>query len=51
MCYYPLYYGHGSRNLPCLDNRVQKVSRRGFTLIEIMIVGGNHWDSIRRGGA
>jgi general secretion pathway protein G len=38
MCYYPLYYGHGSRNLPCSDNRVQKVSRRGFTLIEIMIV-------------
>jgi general secretion pathway protein G len=38
MCYYPLYYGHGSRNLPCSDNGVQKVSRRGFTLIEIMIV-------------
>jgi len=38
MCYYPLYYGHGSRNLPCSDNLVQKVSRRGFTLIEIIIV-------------
>ena len=38
MCYYPLYYGHGSRKLQCSDNGVQKVSRRGFTLIEIMIV-------------
>ena len=38
MCYYSLYYGHGSCNLPCSDNLVQKVSRRGFTLIEIMIV-------------
>ena len=38
MSYYPLYYRHGSCNLPCSDNLVQKVSRRGFTLIEIMIV-------------
>lgn len=38
MCYYPLYYGNGSRKLPCSDNRVQKVGRCGFTLIEIMIV-------------
>ncbi|RZB38149.1 MAG: general secretion pathway protein G [Desulfobacteraceae bacterium Eth-SRB2] len=38
MCYYPLYYGHGSRKLQCSDNGIQKVSRRGFTLIEIMIV-------------
>jgi general secretion pathway protein G len=38
MCYYSLYYGHDSRNLPCSDNRVQKVGRRGFTLVEIMIV-------------
>jgi len=41
MSYYPLYYGHGSCNLPCSDNLVQlvqKVCRRGFTLIEIMIV-------------
>ena len=38
MSYYPLYYRHGSCNLPCSDNLVQKVSHRGFTLIEIMIV-------------
>jgi len=38
MSCYPFYYGHGSCNLPCSDNLVQKVSRRGFTLIEIMIV-------------
>ena len=37
MCYYPLYYGNGSRKLPCSDNRVQKLSPRGFTLIEIII--------------
>jgi len=38
MCYYPLYDGHGSRKLPCSDNRIQKLSPRGFTLIEIIIV-------------
>jgi general secretion pathway protein G len=38
MCYYPLYYGHDSCNLPCSDNLVQKMGRRGFTLIEIIIV-------------
>jgi general secretion pathway protein G len=38
MSYYPLYCGHGSCNLACSDNLVQKVCRRGFTLIEIMIV-------------
>ena len=38
MCYYPLYFGHGSRKLPCSDNLVQKIGRRGFTLIEIIIV-------------
>lgn len=38
MSYYPMYYGHGSCNLPCSDNLVQKVSRCGFALIEIMIV-------------
>ena len=35
---YPLYYGHGSCNLPCSDNLPQNIDRRGFTLIEIMIV-------------
>ena len=38
MWYYPMYDGHGSRNLPCSDNWLQKIGRRGFTLIEIMIV-------------
>jgi general secretion pathway protein G len=38
MCRYLFYYGHGSCNVPCSDNLVQKTSCRGFTLIEIMIV-------------
>jgi len=38
MCYYPLYHGHGSRNVPCSNDVDQKVCSRGFTLIEIMIV-------------
>ncbi|MGD8771049.1 MAG: prepilin-type N-terminal cleavage/methylation domain-containing protein [Desulfobacterales bacterium] len=38
MCCYPFYYGHGSCNLPCSDNLIQKTSCRGYTLIEIMIV-------------
>jgi len=38
MCCYPFYYGHGSCNLPCSDNLIQKTSCRGYTLIEIMII-------------
>ncbi len=38
MSYYPLDYGHGSCNLPCSDNLVQKGCPRGITLIELMIV-------------
>ena len=38
MCHYPLYHGHGSRNVPCSNDVDQKVCSRGFTLIEIMIV-------------
>jgi general secretion pathway protein G len=35
---YPLYYENGLKNSPCSENSVQKINRRGFTLIEIMIV-------------
>ena len=36
--YNPLYYEHGSRNLPCSDNLDRRVCGRGFTLIELMLV-------------
>lgn len=38
MSYYPLYYGHGSRNVPCSNDVDPNACNRGFTLIELMIV-------------